>query len=229
MEGVVLMRKGGFRKKMNLDLTPEEFSSLSLREANEILERLAKRYNQRIKDLYRANPYVALKVYEYNKVDVGKPVFSRRKSKDVNEARARFAEMQKFASSRYASITAYRKFESKSMQQLAENLQLSMLSNSDKEELAGFFDYVYDKLKMNQSEYNYKELAEFFSVYKLTADEKKGRATDIQDLWREFKSTSEPLSVWTAKQKLALKESGTIPKGDTRTFSEIIRDAYKNQ
>lgn len=223
------MAKGGFRKKMNLDLTPEEFSSLSLREANEILERLAKRYNQRVKDLYRANPYAALKVYEYNKAEVGKPVFSRRKAKTVNEARERFAIMQKFSSSRYASITAYRKFESASMQRLAENLQLEMLSSSDKEELAGFFDYVYDKLKMNQSEYNYKELAEFFSVYKLTVDEKKGRTINIQDLWREFKSTSEPLSVWTAKQKLALKESGAIPKGDSRTFSQIIRDAYKNQ
>lgn len=223
------MAKGGFRKKMNLDLTPEEFSRLSLREANEILDRLAKRYNQRVKDLYKANPYVALKVYEYNKADVGKAVFSRRKAKTVNEARERFAMMQKFSGSRYSSITAYRKFESASMQRLAENLQLEMLSSSDKEELAGFFDYVYDKLKMNQSEYNYKELAEFFSVYKLTVDEKKDRTTNIQDLWREFKSTSEPLSVWTAKQKLALKESGAIPKGDNRTFSQIIRDAYKNQ
>ncbi len=223
------MAKGGFRKKMNLDLTPEEFSSLSLREANEILERLAKRYNQRVKDLYRVNPYAALKVYEYNKAEVGKHVFSRRKAKTVNEARERFAVMQKFSSSRYASITAYRNFESTSMQRLAENLQLEMLSGSDKEELAGFFDYVYDKLKMNQSEYNYKELAEFFSVYKLTVDEKKSRTTNIRDLWREFKSASEPLSVWTAKQKLALKESGAIPKGDSRTFSQIIRDAYKNQ
>nr|DAG26441.1 MAG TPA: hypothetical protein [Caudoviricetes sp.] len=223
------MRKGGFRKKMNLDLTPEEFSILSLREANEILDRLAKRYNQRVKDLYKRNPYVALKVYEYNKVEVGKPVFSRRKAKTVNEARERFAIMQKFSGSRYASITAYRKFESKAMHRLAENLQLEMLSSSDKEELAGFFDYVYDKLKMNQSEYNYKELAEFFSVYKLTVDEKKDRTTNIQDLWRDFKSTSEPLSVWTAKQKLALKESGAIAKGDNRTFSQIIRDAYKNQ
>lgn len=223
------MAKGGFRKKMNLDLTPEEFSNLSLREANEILDRLAKRYNQRVKELYKVNPYIALKVYEYNKAEVGKPVFTRRKAKTVNEARERFAIMQKFSSSRYASITAYRKFESASMQRLAENLQLEMLNSSDKEELVGFFDYVYDKLKMNQSEYNYKELAEFFSVYKLTVDEKKDRTTNIQDLWREFKSTSEPLSVWIAKQKLALKESGAIPKGDNRTFSQIIRDAYKNQ
>lgn len=223
------MVKGGFRKKMNLDLTPEEFSKLSLREANEILDRLAKRYNQRVKDLYKANPYAALKVYEFNKVDVGNPVFSRRKAKTVNEARERFAVMQKFSGSRYASITAYRKFKSKSMQQLAENLKLEMLSSSDKEELAGFYDYAYDKLKLNQSEYNYKELAEFFSVYKLTSDEQKTRTLNIQDLWREFKSTSEPLAVWTAKQKLALKESGTISKGDTRTFSQIIRDAYKNQ
>lgn len=102
------MAKGGFRKKMNLDLTPEEFSSLSLREANEILDRLAKRYNQRVKDLYKANPYVALKVYEYNKAEVGKPVFSRRKAKTVNEARARYAVMQGFGSSRYSSITRYR-------------------------------------------------------------------------------------------------------------------------
>ena len=59
------MRKGGFRKKMNLDLSPEDFSKLSLREANEIIDRLAKRYNQRVKEFYKFDQYASLKIYEY--------------------------------------------------------------------------------------------------------------------------------------------------------------------
>ena len=49
------MAKGGFRKKMNLDLTPEEFSSLSLREENEILDRLddiSEGFEREIDDLF---------------------------------------------------------------------------------------------------------------------------------------------------------------------------------
>ena len=69
------MRKGGFRKKMNLDLTPEDFSKLSLREANEIIDRLAKRYNQRVKEFYKFDPYASLKIYEYNKAEVGNLFF----------------------------------------------------------------------------------------------------------------------------------------------------------
>lgn len=103
MEGV-LMRKGGFRKKMNLDLTPEDFSKLSLGEANEIIDRLAKRYNQRVKEFYKSDPYAALKIYEYNKVEVGKPVFSRRKAKTINEARSRYSQLQRFNQSKYSSI-----------------------------------------------------------------------------------------------------------------------------
>lgn len=223
------MAKGGFRKKMNLDLTPEEFSKLSLREANEIIDRLAKRYNQRVKDFYKFNPYIALKIYEFNKVEVGKPVFSRRKAKTVNEARARYTIMQGFGSSRYSSITRYRDKEKESFRVLAENVGLDTIDEESKEELAGFFNYIYDTLKMNKSEYNYKELAEFYSVYKLTAEEQEERKETVKDLWRRFKSSKESLAEWIANQKLALKESGTIPKGDTRTFSEIIRDAYKNQ
>lgn len=223
------MAKGGFRKKMNLDLTPEEFSSLSLREANEIIDRLAKRYNQRVKDFYNFNPYVALKIYEFNKAEVGKPVFSRRKAKTVNEARVRYAIMQGFGSSRYSSITRYREKEKESFETLAKNVGLANIDEESKEELAGFFNYIYDTLKMNKNEYNYKELAEFYAVYKLTLEEQEERKETIRDLWRRFKSSSDTLAIWTTKQKLALKESGTISKGDTRTFSQIIRDAYKNQ
>lgn len=224
-----MMAKGGFRKKMNLDLTPEEFSKLSLREANEIIDRLAKRYNQRVKDFYRFNPYIALQIYEFNKAEVGKPVFSRRKAKTVNEARARYAVMLGFGSSRYSSITHYREKEKESFEVLAKNVGLDTIDEESKEELAGFFNYIYDTLKMNKSEYNYKELAEFYSVYKLTAEEQEERKETVKDLWRRFKSSKESLAEWIANQKLALKESGTIPKGDTRTFSQIIRDAYKNQ
>lgn len=223
------MRKGGLRKKMNLDLTQEEFSKLSLREANEIIDKLAKRYNQRVKDFYKFNPYIALKIYEFNKVEVGKPLFSRKKAKTVNEARARYAMMQGFGSSRYSSITRYREKEKESFEVLAKNVGLETIDEESKKELAGFFNYIYDTLKMNKNEYNYKEVAEFYSVYKLTAEEQEERKKTVKDLWRRFKSSKESLAEWTANQKLALKESGTIVKGDTRTFSEIIRDAYKNQ
>lgn len=223
------MAKGGFRRKMNLDLTPEEFSKLTLREANEIIDRLAKRYNQRVKDFYKFNPYIALKIYEFNKAEVGKPVFSRKKVKTVNEARARYAQLQGFGESKYSSISKYRVKHKQALETLAVNVGLDVLNENEKTELAGFFEYIYGTLNMNKSEYNYKELAEFFSVYKLTAEEQEERRKTVQDMWREFKSSSDTLGIWTAKQKLALKESGTIPKGDSRTFSQIIRDAYKNQ
>ena len=221
------MRKGGFRKKMNLDLSPEDFSKLSLREANEIIDRLAKRYNQRVKEFYKFNPYVSLKIYEYNKVEVGRPVFSRSKAKTINEARSRYAQLQGFGQSKYSSISAYKSAQRKAVEILAENVGLAVLDEKEKSELAGFFDYIYDTLKMNASEYNYKELAEFFSVYKLTADEQAERKKTVQDMWREFKSGDETMAEFLANQKLALKSSGALPKGDSRTFSQIIRDSFK--
>lgn len=222
------MRKGGFRKKMNLDLSPEDFAKLSLREANEIIDRLAKRYNQRVKEFYKFDPYASLKIYEYNKAEVGKPVFSRSKAKTVNEARARYAQLQGFGQSKYSSISAYKSALRKAVETLAENTGLAVLDEKDKIELAGFFDYIYDSLKMNQSEYNYKELAEFFSVYKLTADEQKDRKKTVQDMWREFKSGDETMAEFLANQKLALKSSGALAKkDDNRTFSQIIRDSFK--
>lgn len=221
------MRKGGFRKKMNLDLTSEEFSKLSLREANEIIDRLAKRYNQRVKEFYKFNPYAALKIYEYNKAEVGKPVFSRSKAKTVNEARARYAQLQGFGQSKYSSISAYKSAKQSAIENLAKNTGLAVLDEEEKAELAGFFDYIYDTLKMNASEYNYLELAEFFSVYKLTTTEQEERKKTVQDMWREFKSGDETMAVFLANQKLALKSSGVLAKGDSRTFSQIIRDSFK--
>lgn len=221
------MRKGGFRKKMNLDLSPEDFSKLSLREANEIIDRLAKRYNQRVKEFYKFNPYASLKIYEYNKAEVGKPVFSRSKAKSINEARSRYAQLQGFGQSKYSSISTYKSAQRKAVETLAENVGLAVMDEKEKAELAGFFDYIYDTLKMNASEYNYKEIAEFFSVYKLTADEQTERKKTVQDMWREFKSGDETMAEFLANQKLALKSSGTLAKGDSRTFSQIIRDSFK--
>lgn len=226
MEGV-LVRKGGFRKKMNLDLSPEDFSKLSLREANEIIDRLAKRYNQRVKEFYKFNPYASLKIYEYNKAEVGKPVFSRSKAQSINEARSRYAQLQGFGQSKYSSITVYKSAQRKAVEALAENVGLAVMDEKEKAELAGFFDYIYDTLKMNASEYNYKELAEFFSVYKITADEQKERRKTVQDMWREFKSGDETMAEFLANQKLALKSSGALAKSDSRTFSQIIRDSFK--
>lgn len=221
------MRKGGFRKKMNLDLTPDEFSKLSLREANEIIDRLAKRYNQRIKEFYKFNPYASLKIYEYNKAEVGKPVFSRSKVRSINEARSRYAQLQGFGQSKYSSISAYKSAQRKAIETLAENVGLAVMDEKEKVELEGFFDYIYDTLKINASEYNYKELAEFFSVYKLTTAEQEERKKTVQDMWREFKSGDETMAEFLANQKLALKSSGALAKGDTRTFSQIIRDSFK--
>lgn len=221
------MQKGGFRKKMNLDLSPEDFSKLSLREANEIIDRLAKRYNQRVKNFYKFDPYASLKIYEYNKAEVGKPVFSRSKAKTVNEARARYAQLQGFGHSKYSSISAYKSAKQSAIENLAKNIGLAVLDEEDKAELAGFFDYIYDTLKMNASEYNYLELAEFFSVYKLTSAEQEERKKTVQDMWREFKSGDETMAEFLANQKLALKSSGVLAKGDSRAFSQIIRDSFK--
>ena len=46
-------------------------------------------------------------------------------------------------------------------------------------------------------------------------------------MWLEFKSGNETMAVFLANQKLALKSSGALPKGDSRTFSQIIRDSFK--
>lgn len=223
-----MARKGGFRKKMNLDLSPEDFSKLSLREANEIIDRLAKRYNQRVKEFYKFNPYASLKIYEYNKAEVGKSVFSRSKARSINEARSRYAQLQGFGQSKYSSISAYKSAQRKAVDTLAENVGLAVLDEKEKAELAGFFDYIYDTLKMNASEYNYKELSEFFSVYKLTTAEQEERKKTVQDMWREFKSGDETMAEFLANQKLALKSSGALAKGDSRTFSQIIRDSFKD-
>lgn len=221
------MRKGGFRKKMNLDLTADDFSKLSLQEANEIIDRLAKRYNQRVKEFYKFNPYASLKIYEYNKAEVGKPVFSRSKARSINEARSRYAQLQGFGQSKYSSISAYKSAQRKAIETLAENVGLAVMDEKEKAELAGFFDYIYDTLKINASEYNYKELAEFFSVYKLITAEQEERKKTVQDMWREFKSCDETMAEFLANQKLALKSSGALAKGDARTFSQIIRDCFK--
>lgn len=222
-----MARKGGFRKKMNLDLSPEDFSKLSLREANEIIDRLAKRYNQRVKEFYKFDSYASLKIFEYNKAEVGKPIFSRSKARSINEARSRYAQLQGFGQSKYSSISAYKSAQRKVVDTLAENVGLAVLDEKEKTELAGFFDYIYDTLKINASEYNYKELAEFFSVYKLTSAEQEERKKTVQDMWREFKSGDETMAEFLANQKLALKSSGTLAKGDSRTFSQIIRDSFK--
>lgn len=222
-----MARKGGFRKKMNLDLSPEDFSKLSLREANEIIDRLAKRYNQRVKSFYKFNPYATLKIYEYNKAEVGKPIFSRSKARSINEARSRYAQLQGFGQSKYSSIRAYKSAQRKAVETLAENVALAVMDEKEKAELAGFFNYIYDTLKMNASEYNYLELAEFFSVYKLTTAEQEERKKTVQDMWQEFKSGDKTMAEFLANQKLALKSSGVLAKGDSRTFSQIIRDSFK--
>lgn len=225
------MAKGGFRKKVNLNLSPEQFAKLSLRQQNEYVDRLAKRYNQRIKQFYKADPHHALKIYEYNNVAVGKPVFSRKKAKTKEEAKERFAAMEKFAKSKYSSITTYREKRKKAVEQLAENLGLlnGNMPNIDKESLAGFFDYIYSELKINKAEYNYKELADFYSTYKLTEQEQNDRLDDIIEAWRKFKESDTTLAEWTARQKIALRKSGLIAKGDTRPLSQILRERWEQE
>lgn len=225
------MAKGGFRKKVNLNLSPELFAKLSLRQQNEYLDRLAKRYNQRIKQFYKVDPYHALKIYEYNDVAVGKPVFTRKKAKTKEEAKERFAVMEKFANSRYSSITTYREKRKRAVEQLAENVGLSnnKMSNADKESLAGFFDYIYAELKINKREYNYLELTDFYSAYKLTEQEQNDRLEDIKEAWRKFKESDITLAEWVADQKTALRKSGLIAKGDTRPLSQILRERWEQE
>lgn len=221
------MANGGYRKKINLDIRPQEFVKLSLRQQNEYIIRLAKRYNQRIKDLVKRNPYDAMKLYEFHKADFGTTIFSRRKARTKEEAEMRFKELQGFASSRYGSAKQLKAFKQKAIKQLAENVGLSNLDDESKKELAGFFDYIYSELKIDKSEYNYKELTDFYSLYKLSESERTERVENIKELWRRFKETDKTLAEWTVEQKMAMKEAGIINKNEKRSFSQIIRDSYK--
>lgn len=229
------MARGGVRHKVNLDYTIEDFNKLSIKAANEVLDRLAKRYNQRIKSFYKADPYNAQKIYEFQNVNVGNMVFPRKKAKNINEARERFAKMYKFSQSKYSSITTFKKARQKAMNQLAENVGLvgsnkdSTMSNKDKELLTGFFDYIYQDLKMDKAEYNYREIADFFSSYKLTEKEKAERLEDIKEAWRNYSKSNQTLAMYNVRQRQQMIKEGIIKKGDNRPFSMIIREEWEKE
>lgn len=229
------MAKGGYRKKMNLDLTPEEFKKLSLREANEIIDKLAKRYNQRIKTFYKTDPYQALKIYSANDAEVGTTVFSRKKAKNIHEARARFYKMYSFGTSKHASITTYRAYKREAVRQLAVNTGLisdkdsDAMSQADLDNLSGFFDYIYTDLKIDKDEYNYKDLTDFFSSYKLTEKESNDRLEQIKEAWRKFKTSDNTLDEELANQRDAMVKAGVIKKGDKRPISEIYREMMEKE
>lgn len=230
-----MTKRGGARQKMNLDLTPEEFNKLSLRQANEILDRLAKRYNQRIKTFYKADPYHALKIYSVNGAEVGTSVFSRKKAKNVNEARERFKALYNYSQSKHASITTYRAYQREAVKQLAVNVGLisdkesDEMSESDMNNLSGFFDYIYTDLKIDKDEYNYKDLTDFFSTYKLTEKESADRLEKIKEAWRKFKTTGNTLDEELSNQREAMIKAGIIKKGDRRPISEIYRERMEKE
>lgn len=230
-----MAKRGGIRHKMNLDLTPEQFNELTLREANEILNRLAKRYNQRIKSFYKADPYHALKIYEINKVNVGSIVFSRKKARTINEARMRFTELYRFGTSKHASLTTFRKYQLEATKQLAVNVGLvsdkesTEMSDADKKLLSGFFDYIYTELKIDKEEYNYKELTDFFSTFKLTEKETNDRLEDIKEAWRNFKEKDNTLNTYLNTQREAMEKAGLISPSDDRPISEIYREMMEKE
>lgn len=211
----------------------EDFAKLSLREQNEINQRLAKRYNQRIKTFYKNDPYHALKIYEYNDVEVGKPVFTVRKSLTEYEAKHRYSVMQKFNESKYASITKYKAYKKEAVKQLGvnagllENKEDTTISNDDLNLLAGFFDYIYDDLGINKSEYNYRELTDFFSLFKMTESEHENRLEAIKQKWREFKESNTDLIRWQMEVQQKLAEQKKIEPNDPRPYSQILRDRAK--
>lgn len=230
-----MAKRGGYRQKMNLDLTPEEFSKLSLREANDIIDRLAKRYNQRISVFYKKLPYEAQRIYAINEVEVGTTVFSRKKSKTINEARKRFSKLFAFGKSQYSSITHYKKVKEKEKVQLAVNLGLidnidsDAMSKDDINMLSGFFDYVYNQLSMNKEEYNYRELGEFFSTYKLTEKERGDRLENIKEAWRNFQKSNQDIATEIANSRKRMREAGILKRGDNRPISEIYREMMEKE
>lgn len=230
-----MAKRGGYRQKVNLDITPEQFNRLSLRDANEYINRLAKRYNQRIKTFYKTDPYHTLKIYEVNEIEVGKTVFSRKKAKNIQEARERFAKLYKFSQSKYSSITRFRQYRKDSMTQLAVNTGLitdkdsGTMGAKDKQLLEEFFDYIYQELKMDKAEYNYREIADFFSSYKLTESEKVERLEDIKEAWRRYTESNESLAMYMVNQRREMINKGLIKKGDNRPFSQIIREKWEKE
>lgn len=230
-----MAKRGGYRQKMNLDLTPEEFQKLSLKEANDIIDRLAKRYNQRIKDFYKKLPYEVQRIYAINEVEVGTTVFSRKKANTVNEARQRFSKLYNFGKSRYSSITHYKKVQDKAKVQLALNLGLiddidsDAMSKYDINMLSGFFDYVYHQMAMNKEEYNYRELGEFFSAYKLTEKERGDRLENLKEAWRKFQKSNQDIATEIANSRKRMREAGILKRGDNRPISEIYREMMEKE
>lgn len=219
------MAKGGARHKMNLDISPEQFSKYSLRQQNELLNKMAKRYNQRIKTFYKVDPYHALKIYEYNEVEVGKPVFSRKKALSKEEAKERFYSMYNFNRSKYSSISKYRDKIKESTEQLAKNVGLPELNEDDKKALSGFFEYVYTELKMDKDIYNYRELGDFYDSFKLTDKEQGDRKAHIKEMWKAFQKSKEDLASFELKVKQEIKKR--VDAGDERPLSQIMRESVK--
>lgn len=217
-------------KKTNLDISANSFSKMTLENMNMYLEKLAKRYNQRVKDFYKKDPYHALEIYRYNNVEVGKPVFSRRKATTKEEAKIRFQAMESFNKSKYSTYGKFKKYRYQSMITLAENVGFvskgQEMPKEDREILSGFFDYVYVELKMDKELYNYKELRDFYSVFKLSKKEKQQRLEDIKSMWDDFMNSKTDLMRWTMAQEERIRKEKEELKDDYRPVSEIIREQY---
>lgn len=211
---------GGARYKMNLDLTEEEFASLSLRDMNEINIRIAKRMNESVKRWAKRDQSVSAKI----KWRYGESPFSYRKAKSRKEAIERHNKALDYQKRGYANAKTYRQVQDKKNEQLAENIGMGFLTDEEKEELGAFFSVMYRELKIDSEIFNYRNVCDLFIDYKLAANEQQGMRDFIKDNWAEFKARTSSLKDKVNKVNQISKYR---EEGDNRPISEIYRELLK--
>lgn len=206
----------GYRQKMNLDLTEEEFEQLSLRDMNELNIRLAKRLNQSLSYWKKKNADVAHTI----EIRYGKRPFSYAKSKRKEDAIRKQQRMRNYIKRGYSSVKAYKEVVEKQNEQLAKNTGLSFLRDAEKEELGNFFSIMYRKLRIDETLFNYRQVCSMFIDYKLTANESEDMEKFIFDNWIEYNKNNDNFK---EKVENISKLSKYRKDGDKRAISEIYR------
>lgn len=173
---------GGARYKMNLDLTEEEFASLSLEDMNEINLRIAKRLNESVKRWEKTDKDVANLI----KMRYGEHPFTYKKATRKRDAINRHDKALNYIKKGFSSKKSYEAQKHKRDEQLAQNTDLTFLTDADKAELGNFFSVMYDKLKLDAELYNYRSVCNQFIDYKMTAHEHESMMEYIRESWNNF-------------------------------------------
>lgn len=177
---------GGARYKMNLDLSEEEFEKLSLRDMNEINIRMAKRLNESVKRWNKKSEFVSATI----RMRYGEKPFSYKKAKSKNEAIRKYEKARNYIKKGFYDMRSYVAHQNKKNEQLAKNVDMDFLSETDKDELANFFSIMYRKLNIDAEILNYRTVCNQFIDYKMTTGEYKNMEDYIKENWNTFQTNN---------------------------------------